>query len=126
MDEQPTRSGPKTSSEAESGVGPAPASPSHSPSYSPSRGQRAKDYWQANIRAVLILLLIWAAVSYGCGILFVDQLNKVNLPGSSFPLGFWFAQQGSIVVFVGLIAVYALWLRRLDQRFGLSGDKGAA
>jgi putative solute:sodium symporter small subunit len=67
---------------------------------------------------MVVLLAIWFAVSFGCGILFVEQLNQVSFAG--FPLGFWFAQQGSIYVFVVLILVYAVRMDRLDDRFGVS------
>ena len=73
-------------------------------------------YWRANLRYLLILLAIWFAVSYGCGILFVDQLDRIRIGG--FRLGFWFAQQGSIYVFVLLIFVYVWLMNRLDRRFG--------
>jgi putative solute:sodium symporter small subunit len=72
-------------------------------------------YWRVNLRVMAVLLAIWAVVSYGCGILFVEQLNRFHLGG--FPVGFWFAQQGSIYVFVVLILVYAKWMDRIDQRF---------
>ncbi|MEO1825841.1 MAG: DUF4212 domain-containing protein, partial [Roseibacillus sp.] len=65
------------------------------------------------------LLSVWFIVSYGCGILFVDQLDKFKLGG--VPLGFWFAQQGSIYVFVVLIAVYVLVMNKLDKE--LLGDQ---
>ncbi len=81
------------------------------------RAPDTRAYWRANVRAMAVLLSIWAAVSYGCGILFVESLNCFSLGG--FPLGFWFAQQGSIYVFVVLIAVYAVWMDRLDRRFGV-------
>lgn len=61
------------------------------------------------------LLTIWAIVSYGCGILFVEPLNNIKLGG--FPLGFWFAQQGSIYVFVVLIFVYYKLMKKLDEKF---------
>lgn len=70
-------------------------------------------YWRRNVALMLALLLVWAAVSLGCGILFADALNGLRLGG--FPLGFWFAQQGSIVVFVLLILVYALGMAKLDR-----------
>jgi len=73
-------------------------------------------YWIANMRIVAILIPIWAAVSLGCGVLFADYLNQFKLPGTGYPLGFWFAQQGSIVVFVLLILVYCVWMNRLDAR----------
>jgi len=62
------------------------------------------------------LLFVWASVSFGCGILFADWLNQFYLPLTGFPLGFWFAQQGSIVVFVICILIYCLAMNRLDDR----------
>lgn len=62
-----------------------------------------------------ILLAVWAVAGLGCGVLFADALNALRLGG--FPLGFWFAQQGSIVIFVMLILVYAVLLNRLDDRY---------
>ena len=76
-----------------------------------------------NLRYLAVLLFIWFAVSYGCGILFVDHLNAFRLPGTGFKLGFWFAQQGSIYVFVLLILVYVIAMNRLDRRFGVSEDE---
>jgi putative solute:sodium symporter small subunit len=64
---------------------------------------------------MVVLLTIWAFVSYVCGILLVEQLNAIQLGG--FPLGFWFAQQGSIYVFVVLIFAYYVLMRRLDRKF---------
>jgi len=72
-------------------------------------------YWKTNLRYMLVLLSIWALVSYVCGILLVVPLNAIMIGG--FPLGFWFAQQGSIYVFVLLILVYFLLMDRLDKRF---------
>ena len=72
-------------------------------------------YWQANIRLVLSLLSIWFLVSFGCGILFVDFLDQFKFFG--FNLGFWFAQQGSIYVFVILIFVYIHSIKKLEQTF---------
>ncbi len=80
---------------------------------------RQQAYWRANLRLLLGLLVVWAGVSYGCGILWVDQLNQVRIPGTGFPLGFWFAQQGSIYVFVALIFVYVWRMNRLDRQFGV-------
>ncbi len=74
-------------------------------------------YWRTNLRYLLMLLTIWFAVSFGCGILFVDQLNRLRIGGAK--LGFWFAQQGSIYVFVILIFVYVYLMNRLDARFGV-------
>jgi putative solute:sodium symporter small subunit len=71
-------------------------------------------YWRTNIRIMLALLIVWAAAGLGCGVLLAEVLNQYRLGG--FPLGFWFAQQGSILAFVALILVYALLLNRLDRR----------
>lgn len=80
-----------------------------------------RHYWVANLRLVAILLSIWFIVSFGCGILFVDVLNQIQIGG--FKLGFWFAQQGSIVVFVVLIFVYAVLANRLDRAHDVDEDK---
>ena len=77
-------------------------------------------YWKENIRLVSILLVIWFLVSYVCGILLVDQLNAVRIGG--YKLGFWFAQQGSMYVFVALIFIYAARMRALDKKYGV--DEG--
>ena len=71
-------------------------------------------HWQRNVRLTTVLLICWATVSLGCGVLFADVLNAYSLLG--FPLGFWFAQQGAIVVFVLLILIYALAMARLDHK----------
>lgn len=71
-------------------------------------------YWHTNIRYLLILLSIWFAVSYAAGILFVAELNTFRIGG--FKLGFWFAQQGSIYVFVVLIFVYVRLMNKLDKK----------
>lgn len=76
---------------------------------------RRRRYWTINLRYVAILLAIWFAVSYGAGILFVQTLNRVRVGG--FQLGFWFAQQGAIYVFVVLIFVYVVLMNRLDRAF---------
>ncbi|HET98573.1 MAG TPA: DUF4212 domain-containing protein [Desulfurivibrio alkaliphilus] len=75
-------------------------------------------YWKKNLTYMVILLAIWAAVSYGCSILFVEQLNAFQLGG--FPLGFWFAQQGAIYVFVVLIFVYYVLMQKLDKEFDVN------
>ena len=80
------------------------------------------DYWAANLKLVASLLLIWFLVSFGCGILFVDYLDQFTFFG--FKLGFWFAQQGSIYVFVILIFIYIHQMQKLDQKFKNSNDKG--
>ena len=77
----------------------------------------AQKYWQANIRLVIGCLLVWFFVSFGCGILFVEQLNAFRLGG--YQLGFWFAQQGSIYIFVALIFFYAWRMNQLDRKFNV-------
>ncbi|MEE2775635.1 MAG: DUF4212 domain-containing protein [Acidobacteriota bacterium] len=74
-------------------------------------------YWRANLRLMAWLLAVWFVASYGLGILFVEPLNAIQVGG--FPLGFWFAQQGSIYVFVVLILIYALKMDRLDRKHGV-------
>ena len=81
--------------------------------------QNLKEYWAINIRYVLILISIWFVVSYGFGILLAPTLNDIQIGG--FKLGFWFAQQGSIYVFVILIFVYVYLMNKLDIRFGVQG-----
>ncbi len=76
-----------------------------------------QQYWRKNLKYLAILLSIWFIVSYGCGILFVDTLNNIKMGG--FPLGFWFAQQGAIYVFVALIFVYVILMNRLDKSFNV-------
>lgn len=77
-------------------------------------------YWRANLRLVAGCLTVWFIVSFGFGILFVDTLNQFRFFG--FELGFWFAQQGSILCFIGLIFFYAWRMNRLDQEHGLEED----
>lgn len=79
----------------------------------PNRNLKA--YWRQNVKYLLILLSIWFIASYGCGILFADALNNIKIAG--FKLGFWFAQQGSIYVFVILIFVYVYLMNKLDKKF---------
>ncbi len=77
---------------------------------------QAHKYWRENLKLLTILLSIWFLVSYGAGIIFVDFLNQFHLGG--FPLGFWFAQQGSIVTFVIIIFVYVRKMNKLDAKYG--------
>ena len=76
-----------------------------------------QQYWRDNIRIVVILLSIWFAVGYVCSIFFIEQLNQIQI--GNVGLGFWFAQQGSIFVFVGLVLIYALLMDRLDRKYGV-------
>ena len=79
--------------------------------------------WRANIRVMLILLAIWFTVSFGFGIILVDWLNQFQFFG--FKFGFWWAQQGSIYVFVALIFVYTAMMRRIDREHGVSDEDDA-
>ena len=77
-------------------------------------------YWRANLRLVAVCLIVWFISSYGFGVLFVEQLNRIRIGG--FQLGFWFAQQGSIYLFVALIFFYAWRMNRLDRKFDVHED----
>ena len=77
--------------------------------------EKMKLYWKKNLRFLTILLIIWFVGSYVAGILLAGPLNGIKIGG--FPLGFWFAQQGSIYVFVALIFVYVSWMNKLDKEF---------
>lgn len=79
--------------------------------------QSSNAYWQANIRTILVCIAIWAFVSYGCGILFRPLLSGIKVGGTD--LGFWFAQQGSIITFVVLIFAYAWRMNKLDREYGV-------
>ncbi len=83
----------------------------------PDAPRRTAQYWRRNLRYLAVLLSIWFLVSYGAGILFATPLNAVRIPGTGFPLGFWFAQQGAIYVFVVLIFVYVALMNRLDAEY---------
>lgn len=72
-------------------------------------------YWQENLRLIFISLVIWFVVSFGLGILLVEQLNEFRLGG--YKLGFWFAQQGSIYTFVGLVFWYSAKMNKLDKKY---------
>ncbi len=76
---------------------------------------KMEQYWKKNIQYVLGLLVVWFIVSYGFGILLVDQLNAIRIGG--FKLGFWFAQQGAVYVFVVLIFIYVRLMNNLDKEF---------
>lgn len=84
--------------------------------------EEAARYWRTNMKLVGLLLVVWFVVSYGAGIVFVEPLNEIHLGG--FPLGFWFAQQGSILVFIVLILIYCLKMDRIDADFG-AGESDA-
>ena len=78
--------------------------------------EKQKEYWKENIRYVLILLFFWFIFSFGAGIILKDFLNNFTIGG--FKLGFWFAQQGSIFLFVVIIFVYVHLMNKLDKKYG--------
>ena len=80
----------------------------------------AAQYWKANLRLLIGCLAVWFLVSFGFGVLLAEPLNRIMLGG--YPLGFWFAQQGSIYTFIGLIFFYAWKMNRLDRRFDVHED----
>lgn len=77
---------------------------------------KREKYWRANMRLIGVLLFIWLVVSYGCSIFFVEYLNQYMI--GNLPLGFWFAQQGSIYIFVVLVLIYAVVMDVLDRHYG--------
>ena len=79
--------------------------------------ERAKEYWRRNKALMVKLGVIWFVVSYGFGILLVDVLNHIQIMG--FKLGFWFAQQGAIYIFIALIFYYTRAMAKLDKEFGV-------
>lgn len=81
--------------------------------------EQAKAYWVANVRLMTVLLSVWFLVSYGCGILFREALDAVSIGGA--PLGFWFAQNGSIYVFMALIIIYARQMAALERKYNIKG-----
>lgn len=80
-----------------------------------------KDYWRANLKILIILLSIWFMVSFGFGIIFSDFLDQYHIGG--FKLGFWFAQQGSIYLFVVLIFIYVHLMNKLDKKYKNHDDE---
>lgn len=98
---------------------PTPETPTEPPSIDPSIDPPIDPagYWKANLRLVAALLVVWAGVSFGLSILLVVPLNAYHIGG--FPLGFWFAHQGSIYTFVVLVLVYAILSDRLARRYGV-------
>jgi putative solute:sodium symporter small subunit len=82
---------------------------------------RSRGYWQANVRVKVPLLVIWAIFGYLLAILLAEPLNNITFIG--FPLGFWFAQQGAIIVFVALIFIYAKRMDRVDEQFDVHEEE---
>lgn len=85
---------------------------------------RHHEYWRRNIRIVGALLAVWLVVSYGLGIVFARPLAQVSVPFTDVPLGFWFAQQGAIYVFVVLIFAYVRLMNALDREFEVDEERG--
>jgi len=83
--------------------------------------QKNNNYWHASLKILTIILVIWFVVSFACGILFKDFLDNYSVGGA--PLGFWMAQQGSILCFVGLLLAYSFWMNRLDEQHGFEEDE---
>lgn len=77
-----------------------------------------KAYWRANLKLMVVLLIIWFSISYLAGIVFVEQLNTIRLGG--YKLGFWFAQQGAMYGFVALVFFYSHRMSVLDRKFGVN------
>ena len=82
---------------------------------------RGSAYWRANLKLGAVLLLIWFVVSFGFGILLVEPLNSIRFFG--FKLGFWWAQQGSIYVFIVLIFVYSALMKKIDRKYDVHDDE---
>jgi putative solute:sodium symporter small subunit len=80
--------------------------------------EAAQAYWKENVSLILKMLVIWFIVSYGCGIIFIDELNAIEFGG--FKLGFWFAQQGAIYVFVVMIFVYAKMMESIEEKYDIN------
>jgi putative solute:sodium symporter small subunit len=80
--------------------------------------EKAQAYWKENIRTILALLVVWFVVSLGAGVLFINELNTIEISGVK--LGFWFAQQGAIYAFVILIFVYVYKMGKIDEKYGVS------
>ena len=90
-----------------------------------SEDHHPRAYWSSSIKIALGLLSIWAFVSFGCGIFFREWLDE-NMPTiGNAPFGFWMAQQGSIIVFVALLFIYAALMNRLDRKHGYGEEDGA-
>ncbi len=82
--------------------------------------ENRRAHWRANLRLLASLLVLWASVSFGCGIFLADTLDNIRIGG--FKLGFWMAQQGSIYVFVAIIAYYVWRMNKLDRQYDVHED----
>lgn len=85
-----------------------------------STSENAAAYWRENLKLLAMCLVVWFLVSFGFGIILVEPMNTISLGG--YPLGFWFAQQGSIFAFLGIIIFYAVTMNKLDQKYGVQED----
>jgi putative solute:sodium symporter small subunit len=79
-----------------------------------------KAYWSATLKLLYGVMAVWTFVTFGAGILFVDFFNQIHLGG--YPLGFWFAQQGAIYIYIALIFIYAKMMNDIDRRFDVHED----
>jgi putative solute:sodium symporter small subunit len=82
---------------------------------------KAQEYWRTNLKLVVGCLIVWFIVSFGAGILFHDVLNNIRIGG--YKLGFWFAQQGSMYVFIALIFFYSIRMNKIDHKFGVEEEE---
>ena len=89
--------------------------PQNTPESNKPTPKKPSSYWSKNLKIMSILLSIWFFFSLGCGVLWVEYFNQFTLPGTGFKLGFWFAQQGSIIVFVGIVFIYAILMNKIDK-----------
>lgn len=94
--------------------------PGHTPDHDVTEAV-TRAYWRENLSLMAILLVIWFAVSFGAGILAREWLDQISIGGA--PLGFWFAQQGSIFVFVALIFIYSARMTQIERKYGMSDDE---
>ena len=85
------------------------------PSSAGNKQKKRNSYWNKNLKIMSLLLFCWFFFSLGCGVLWVDFMNQWTIPGTGFKLGFWFAQQGSILAFVIIVLIYALLMNRVDK-----------
>ena len=85
-----------------------------------SQEENPQAYWKGSMRIVIGLLSLWFIVSFGCGILFKESLDKFSIGGA--PLGFWMAQQGAIICFVILLVVYMVLMNNLDKKYGFDEE----
>ncbi len=83
---------------------------------------KAEEYWRTNVKLVITCLIVWFIVSFGFGILIHDALNSIQIGG--YKLGFWFAQQGSMYIFIALIFIYSVRMNKIDRKFGVEEEEG--